>query len=168
MQDAQQHILVDKYSISNDNSSLSMCTSTCTGKLYATAGASCVVFFYFSLLYSGKHVLRKHPLVLTIHLARFEVITSVLLKLPNSGMCCCVVGMVHAVPDVQTNIMPFICRSNFDYLILKVKMLTFGLLNGYEIYPGLVFSSRVVSGIELQAYKFFYLFFEVLLTQYYH
>jgi hypothetical protein len=76
-------------------------------------------FFNFSLLYSGKHVLRKHPLVLTIHLARFEVLTSVLLKLPNYGMCCCVLGLVLAVPDVQINIMPFIYRSDFDCLILK-------------------------------------------------
>jgi len=115
---------------------------------------------------SGKYVLGKHPLVLTIHLARFEVLTAVLLKLPNSGTCCCVVGMVLAFPDVQIGIMPFIYRSNFECLILKIKMLTFGLLNGYKIYSGLVFSSRVVSSIELQAYKCFYLFFEVPLKQY--
>ena len=47
VQDAQQHILVDKYSISNDNSSLSMCTSTLRGKLCSSAGVSCVVFFNF-------------------------------------------------------------------------------------------------------------------------
>jgi hypothetical protein len=100
VQDAQQHILVDKYSISYDTSSLSMCTSRFTGKLRASAGASCVCFLFFSLIYSGKHVLRKHSLVLTIHLARYEVFTAVLLKLPNSGMCCCVDGMVLAIPDV--------------------------------------------------------------------
>jgi hypothetical protein len=47
VQDAQQHILVDKYSISNDTSSLSICTSTCTGKLCASVSVFCFVFLIF-------------------------------------------------------------------------------------------------------------------------
>jgi hypothetical protein len=46
VQDAQQHILVDKYSISNDTSSLSIRTSTRTGKLCASAGVSCAVLYF--------------------------------------------------------------------------------------------------------------------------
>jgi hypothetical protein len=64
---------------------------------------------------SGKHVLRKQPLVLTIHFARFYVPTAVLLKLPTSGTCCCVIGVVLAVSDISNGYSVF-------HLLVKLRL----------------------------------------------
>jgi hypothetical protein len=46
-----------------------------------------------------------------------------------------------------------------------LSYLTLVLLTGYEMYPGLVFSSTDLGGIEWQTYQFVCLLFEVPLTQ---
>ena len=83
----------------------------------------------------------------SIHIARFDVLTAASLKFSTSGTCCCFIGVVLAVYDVSNEHSAFIYKSSFDFLILKGKDLTFGLMTGNKIYPELVFSSTVVSGI---------------------
>jgi glyoxylate utilization-related uncharacterized protein len=83
----------------------------------------------------GKHVVRKHPLVLTNQLARFEVLTAMLLKFPSSGVHSFFVQVVLVVSDGSNKCSAFIYRSNFAFLILKAKTLNFWNMNLVQNLP---------------------------------